>query len=157
MGRATNSAIQANANKPQPVPYDGDVMVHNVIRPSDFKHCCAVVVTGTPANFCGHALLHTGGGLYFHIAGFNNKPKIMTQNGYLRYLKENGKREIRRWVVSIPDPAGAHRKLDELLAKRWLWLMLPQNCASFVEEVVRAGGSKAGQYFNCPSMEPFKP
>jgi hypothetical protein len=67
----------------------------------------------------------------------------------------DGKHEIRRWRIQIPDPAGAHRKLEELLAKQWRWLVLPNNCTSFVEEVVQAGGSKAGMYFNCPSVEPF--
>jgi hypothetical protein len=35
-------------------------------------------------------------------------------------------------------------------ATMWSWWVLPYNCASFVEDVVRAGGSKAGLYFNCP-------
>lgn len=57
---------------------------------------------------------------------------------------EGGKHEIRRKIVPISDPLGAHRKLEELLAKRWQWLLLPNNCVSFVEEIVLAGGSKAG-------------
>lgn len=155
MGRATNSAVQARANKPK--PYEGDVVLQCFIRPSDFKHTCAVIVTGDGINLCGHTLLHTGGGWYFHVAGSNDVPKFMSEGGYKRYLTETGKKEIRRWIVPLPNPAGAHQKLEELLAKQWLWLLLPHNCVSFVEEIVLAGGSDAGMYLNCPRLEAFKP
>lgn len=138
-------------------PYQGDVMLKCLLRPFDFTHACAVVVSGDSINFCGHTLLHTAGDWYFHVAGPNDVPKFMRADGYKRYLKENGKHEIRRWNITIPNPSGSHRKLEELLAKQWLWGVLPHNCASFVEEVVHAGGSKAGMYFNCPSVEPFIP
>lgn len=46
-------------------------------------------------------------------------------------------------------------KLEELLAAKWTWGVLPHNCASFVEEVVQAGGSDAGLYSNCPALETF--
>jgi hypothetical protein len=137
--------------------YEGDVMLKCLLKPFDFKHACAVVVSGDTFNPCGHTLLHTSGDWYFHVAGPNDRPKFMREAGYKRYLKETDKIEVRRWLVHIPDPAGAHRKLEELLAKQWLWGVLPHNCATFVEEVVQAGGSKAGFYFNCPTVEPFKP
>lgn len=162
MGRATNSAIQAQPNSAlqesaRDVPrYSGDVMLQCVVRPSDFQHACAGVVTGDPGNPCGHALLHTGGGWYFHVAGGYAVPRFMSGSGYQRYLKENSKREIRRWPIKLPDPHGAHRKMQELLARQWLWLGIPQNCVSFVEEITRAGGSKAGMYFNCPTGEAFR-
>jgi hypothetical protein len=79
----------------------------------------------------------------------------MREDGYMRYLKESGKHEIRRWLLRIPNPAAAHAKLEELLTKQWQWGILPHNCANFVEEVVKAGGSDAGMYFNCPAAEPF--
>ena len=47
-------------------------------------------------------------------------------------------------------------KLEQLAAAKWFWGVLPHNCASFVEEVVRAGGSSAGLYFNCPARERFR-
>lgn len=136
-------------------PYIGDEMVISPLKTSDFKHTCAVIVSGDGINLCGHALLHVGDGWYFHVAGKNDLPKFMSESGYMRYLRENGKREIRRFIVPLPNPAGAHKKLEELLAKKWRWLVLPNNCASFVEEVVQAGGSNAGMYLNCPSAEPF--
>lgn len=138
-----------------PKPFDGDEMILCPLHTSDFQHTCAVIVSGDIGNFCGHALLHVGHGWYFHVAGRNNLPKLMSEGGYQRYLKENGKREIRRWRITIRNPAGAHRKLEELLRKQWMWLVLPNNCAAFVEEVVQAGGSDAGMYFNCPTVEPF--
>lgn len=138
-------------------PYEGDIMVQCLLKPFDFQNTRAVVVSGYGINFCGHTLLYTGGGWYFHVAAVHGVPRFMREDGYQRYLKENGKHEIRRWAVKIPNPAGAYRKLEELLAKQWLWLLLPHNCASFVEEVVQAGGSKAGMYFNCPTVEPFIP
>jgi hypothetical protein len=136
-------------------PYVGDEMILCPLHTSDFKHTCAVIVSGDTGNFCGHALLHVGNAWYIHVAGFHEVPKIMYEDGYNRYLKENGKREIRRWIISLPNPQGAHQKLHDLSKKPWLWLLLPNNCASFVEDVVRAGGSNAGMYFNCPSIEPF--
>jgi hypothetical protein len=90
-----------------------------------------------------------------HIAGFYKMPKFMHESGYRRYMKENGKREMRRWPIKLPNPRGAHEKLHELIEKPWLWGILAHNYASFVEEVVQAGGSKAGIYLNCPIAEPF--
>ena len=136
-------------------PYDGDVMILCPLDLTDFRHTCAVVVSGDGVNACGHTLLHIGDSWYVHIAGVYKMPKFMHESGYMRYLKENGKREIRRWNIKLPNPQGAYGKLEELIGKPWLWGVLPHNCASFVEEVVRAGGSKAGMYFNCPTAEPF--
>lgn len=80
----------------------------------------------------------------------------MREAGYDRYLTDHGKRELRRTHVPIPNPDGAHRKLEQLLATQWSWFVLPNNCAAFVEDVVRAGGSTAGLCSNCPSREQFK-
>ncbi|WP_313030579.1 MCP four helix bundle domain-containing protein [Massilia alkalitolerans] len=79
----------------------------------------------------------------------------MPESNYTRYLKENGKHEVRRWPIKLPYPKGAHEKLHELTQKPWLWGAVVHNCTSSAEEVVRAGGSKAVQYFNCPIAEPF--
>jgi hypothetical protein len=136
-------------------PYRGEIMHQCPIKPFDFKITRAVIVSGVPGNFCGHCLLYTGGCWYFHIDGPNNRPWFMRDEGYMRYLGENKKREYRRWIVQIPDPIGAHLKLVELLARNWRWLGLHHNCVSFVEEIVEAGGSKAGMYLNCPTAEPF--
>lgn len=136
-------------------PYLGEVMHMCPIKPFGWQHTRAVIVSGYGINFCGHCILYTGDGWYFHIDGVNNRPWFMREEGYMRYLRENGKHEIRRWIVKIPNPAGAQAKLEELLTKQWRWWVLYHNCESFVQEVVKAGGSNAGMYFNCPTAEPF--
>ena len=139
-------------------PYEGAKMIVCPLEESDFHHVCAVVVSGDGINACGHTLLHIGNSWswYVHIAGFYNAPKFMHESGYRRYLKENSKRELRRWPIKLPNPKRAHEKLHELIEKPWLWGILAHNCASFVEEVVQAGGSKVGIYLNCPIAEPFE-
>ncbi|WP_312485603.1 hypothetical protein [Massilia timonae] len=83
MGRATNSAAQAQPNSALQASaknvqrYVGDVMLNCVVSPSAFTHCCAVIVSGDPGNPCGHSLLHTGGGWYFHVAGENTVPRCL--------------------------------------------------------------------------------
>jgi hypothetical protein len=134
--------------------YKGEVMHQCLLKPFDFKYTYAVVVSGDLPNPCGHMLL-SAGHFYFHVAGAIDPPRYMLADSFSRYLKENEKIEIRRTYVKIPNPAGAHQKLEELLATWWAWGMLPHNCANFCEQVVQAGGSKAGLYFNCPVAERF--
>jgi len=137
--------------------YEGDIMQQCPLEPYDFGQAYAVVVSGSGPNVCGHLILNTGGkgGDYFHVAGVRTFPRHMTEPGYQRYLKENHKRELKRFKVAIPNGLAAMLKLDELLAATWTWGVLPHNCASFVEEVVQAGGSSAGLYSNCPALEDF--
>ena len=137
--------------------FDGARMIMCPLEEADFKHVCAVVVSGDRFNPCGHALLHVGinWSWYVHIAGPYTMPKFMHESDFMRYLKENSKREIRRWPVVLANPKSAHDKLHELMEKPWLWGVLFHNCASFVEEVVQAGGSGAGVYLNCPAAESF--
>lgn len=124
----------------------------------DFSRAYAVVVSGAALNPCGHMILNTGGagGWYFHIAEVRGRPRFMNEEGYRRYLKENDKRELSRTHVAIPKPDAANAKLEDLLIKQWTWFLLPNNCASFLEDVVQAGGSKAGLYTNCPRLEHFQ-
>ncbi len=136
--------------------YQGDEMIFSTVF--NFSISFAIVVSGAKWNPCGHMLLNTGGkgGWYFHVAEVRVFPKYMNEVGYKRYLKENNKTEIRRNFVSLEDPQGANAKLSELLSKKWTWFLLPNNCANFVEEVLQAGGTKAGLYTNCPAFENFK-
>lgn len=139
-------------------PYVGEIMRQCFAQQFDFRNAYVVVVSGSSWNPCGHTLLNAGGsgGWYFHIAERKGRPRYMRGPGYQRYLNEHEKRELRRTPIKIPDPQGAHLKLEQLLAYDWNWFVLPNNCASFVEDVLRAGGSKAGLYSNCPSREHFK-
>jgi hypothetical protein len=143
--------------------YEGDVLNYT---PSDldFSVVYAVIVTGDFPNPCGHALLFvpkafpesSGDGSYFQVAGVYTYPRIMDPAGYARYLREAKKKELRRYSVPLSKPDDALAKLVDLMQKKWAWLILPHNCAAFVEEVVAAGGSTAGLYSNCPSHEAFK-
>jgi hypothetical protein len=137
--------------------YEGDLLMMCPADPFDFHDSYAVVVSGDGPNFCGHLILNVGGvgGYYFHVAGVRTEPRVMTKDGYRRYLKETGKKELKRFKVTISNPNFAMFKLEQLTSEKWTWGVLPHNCASFVEEVVRAGGSVAGLYSNCPALENF--
>jgi hypothetical protein len=138
--------------------YDGDVLDHCPASGyGDFSQVNAVVVSGAKWNPCGHALLNVGGrgGWYYHVNELRGYPRYMDEAGYRRYLRENGKREVNRQRVPLPDPDGALAKLEGLLAEKWTWFVLPNNCASFVEDVLQAGGADAGLYSNCPTRENF--
>jgi len=76
----------------------------------------------------------------------------MTEQGFQRYLRENGKTEIRRRSFALPNPQGANLYLENLLANTWTWLVLPNNCVAFVEEVIHAGGGEWSSYSNCPTV-----
>ena len=138
--------------------YEGQLLTYCPVISFDFGNTYAVVVSGSGPNFCGHLILNLGGrgGNYFHVAGIVTQPRMMNQSGYDRYLRENRKSELQRFRVSITNRNAAMLKLEELLSARWAWGVLPHNCASFVEEIVFAGGSSAGLYSNCPAMEAFQ-
>jgi hypothetical protein len=80
----------------------------------------------------------------------------MLESGYRRYLEETGKKELKRNFVKLSNSKAADGKLEELLQQQWTWFFLPHNCARFVEVVVQAGGSNAGLYSNCPTLETFR-
>lgn len=84
--------------------YEGAAMVICPLEERDFRHVCAVIVSGDGVNACGHTLLHISGSWswYVHISGFYKASKFIPDNNYMRYLKENGKREIRRGISSCP-------------------------------------------------------
>jgi hypothetical protein len=115
----------------------------------DWNHAWLVVVSGDGPNVCGHALLKAGS-FYFHIAGPFNRPYFMSESGYHQYLLEGGKSELFRRRVILSRHEGAQRKLEELSVKRWLWLGVPNNCVSYVEEIFQAGGASDSILSNCP-------
>jgi hypothetical protein len=137
-------------------PYQGQWLFSCRSQTYDWGSVYAVVVSGDTWNPCGHAMLRVGMET-FHIGGLRHQPYHLSHPGYQRYLKENGKRELRSDRVHIPYPDLAQAKLDELTSRPWLWAVVAHNCASFVEEVVQAGGAKrVGLYLNCPRAEIFK-
>lgn len=135
--------------------YDGEVMNAGGALDIDLSRARVVAVSGDGPNVCGHMLLYApgrGGGYYFHVAVLHGYPKYMSAAGYRRYLRESGKRELRRVPVPIPDPDAARRKLEELMSQTWTWLVVPNNCVAFVEEVIPAGGGTWASASNCPAV-----
>jgi hypothetical protein len=139
--------------------YEGEHLYHCPASAFPWQVTFAVIVSGARWNPCGHALLNVGGatGTYFHIAGDGNDRPYMLRGStaFQRYIRENGKKELRRQHIPISNPQGAQAKLEALTSRNWIWGVLPNNCASFVEEVIQAGGSTMGLYSNCPSRERF--
>ncbi len=129
--------------------YLGEKMNSCLAVPFDWGRSNLVIVSGSGPNLCGHAILNAGD-FYFHVDGLNGRPWYMPEGGYRRYLRENKKRELFRRFVPLKNPAGAQEKLEELSAKNWRWLVIPNNCASYVEEIFTAGGSAESIITNCP-------
>jgi hypothetical protein len=99
---------------------------------------------------------------YFHVAGQGVKevagalayPKFMRGDAkFALYLADNGKREIRRLDAHITDPSGAYNKLMKFMADKWVWGVLPHNCATFAREIILAGGGSLDVLLNCPDKE----
>lgn len=120
----------------------------------DLSKAAVVAVSGDGPNVCGHLMLfvNSGGGFYFHVAELRGRPRYMTQDGYQRYLSEAGKSELRRLPVSIPNPNAARSELERILSGNWTWLVVPNNCVAFVEEVIAAGGGTWASASNCPAV-----
>jgi hypothetical protein len=135
--------------------YNGETLNQCGAFSIDFSNIAVVAVSGDSPNICGHLLLHAlgrGGGHYFHVAEFRGRPKYMNESGYRRYLCNAGKVEIRRRYLSLSNPSGALLYLENLMANKWTWLALPNNCLAFVEEVIHAGGGTWGSSSNCPTV-----
>mgnify|MGYP006336675667 CR=1 FL=1 len=135
--------------------YDGETLTSCGALNLDFSTVAVVAVSGDGINGCGHCILAVGssaGSTYFHVAGRNSNPKYMSQAGYSRYLVESKKTEWKRIRIQLPNPTAAFAKLEELLSKPWLWLVLPNNCVAFVEEVIAAGGATWSSGSNCPAI-----
>jgi hypothetical protein len=132
--------------------YIGDVKIAGGGIPLDLSRVAVVEVTGDGVNVCGHALLFIHSGYYFHVAGLRDYPRYMNDSGYRRYLAGHGKREVARRSMSLPRPYDAASHLDLLMASRWTWLLVPNNCVAFVEEVIAAGGGSWSSVSNCPAV-----
>ncbi|MGD9213815.1 MAG: hypothetical protein PVJ84_03330 [Desulfobacteraceae bacterium] len=113
-----------------------------------------ITVNGNSLNPCGHMLLNIGGygRIYTHIADVRGYPYFMNQKGYERYQLENNKIELSRVRVNIPNPQKAKLKLNQLKYQRWTWMVLPNNCVHYVEEILQAGGCDFNLKSNCPKI-----
>ena len=138
--------------------YKGEKMLAWPAELFGFPDTSAVVVGGRGPNFCGPLILNAGevSGNSFHVGGVVTEPRRMDEQGYQGYLRENGKTELHRFKVNLTDFNSAMLKLEQLLAARAVWRVLPHNCASFVQEIVSAGRDRAGLISNCPALEKFQ-
>ncbi len=143
--------------------YEGEILTACGAIQLDFSKVYIVAVSGDGPNICGHLLIYasTGGGYYFHVTGdpagkrlgrLRGYPMYMNDSGYRRYLKETGKSELRRRQVDVPNPTAAALYVENLMSDKWTWAVLPHNCVSFVEAVIKAGGGTWGSYSNCPAV-----
>jgi hypothetical protein len=144
--------------------YDGELLTY-CPRDLDFSVTTGVVVSGANWNPCGHMLLCCGNSSstswYFHVSGQGLDelygvyayPKFMREADYARYLRENSKREIRRMDARITNPTAAYQRLVAYMNDKWFWKVLPNNCATFAKEVVKAGGGDLEVLLNCPDQE----
>ena len=135
--------------------YEGEQLNACGIVRVDFNEAFAVAVSGSGPNVCGHLLFFTpaSGGYYFHVAGeLRGYPRYMDEAGYKRYLRENNKTELKRVRVDLPNPDGATLFIEDTLAEKWTWLVLPHNCVTFVEGVISAGGGNWSSGSNCPRL-----
>ena len=109
--------------------FDGDTIKSKAMPSVSCSSVAIIIVTGiTP---CGHMLLNTGGkeGWYFHVTDFGIKyPKFMGYTGYLRYMRENEKREFARVPVSLANPAMGESELSNLLMRQWFYDPMERNC-----------------------------
>lgn len=134
--------------------YSGEYLTACGVVVIDFSSVEVIAVSGDGINVCGHLLLrvNSGGGYYLHVAGLKDYPKYMTESGYSRYLKENKKKELNRISTKLSNPKAAYVKFEELLAEKWTWLLVPNNCVTFVEEILKAGGNEWASLSNCPAV-----
>jgi hypothetical protein len=117
------------------------------------KEIYVVIVSGVAVNPCGHTLINFGGtkGFYAHVDGWIKKPWYMTHFDCQRYMRENEKTELWRQRLNVPQPERAFAKLEQLLSLEWHWGGVVNNCATFVEEIVNAGGANFHIKGNCPT------
>lgn len=123
--------------------YEGEPLTYCPIN-LDLSKVEMIVVSGSGINKYGHALLYVPKqGLYFQIAGIYTFPTMMDELGFNRYKTENAKRVLGRQIYSLPSPNGAYNELMLSTSKKWVWGGVINNCATFVQDIIRAGGSSA--------------
>jgi len=110
-----------------------------------------IVVSGDFPNPCGHTLLRIDNYI-FHISGWYNYPKYMALTEFNQYLKDNNKTELFRNRRYLKNKLGARQKLKTTLQVKWPWLLLPNNCTAFVEDILIAGENNFSLASNCPVL-----
>ena len=91
----------------------------------------------------GHGLLCVRD-YYFHVDEAGGiYPKWMQHEDYPRYLRENKKTEwFRIRVADLTRPQAAMHELKKRLKEKYIWSPVGNNCVSFAEYILEAGGSQ---------------
>ncbi|MFN7001418.1 MAG: hypothetical protein ACK4ST_15550 [Elioraea tepidiphila] len=121
------------------------------------RSCDLLIVSGSGPNLAGHMLMELpaepgGTRSVFHIAAVHDYPYWMAASEFPRYLKENGKTLLGRKTVPLPKPAEAEAYLAAAIGKKWFWGLVYNNCVSFCEEYIAAGGSTWSMRTNLPAL-----
>lgn len=119
--------------------------------------CELLIVSGSGPNIAGHMLMELpaepgGTKSIFHIGAVYDYPYWMASADFGRYLRENKKKELGRKHISLPKPADARTWLTAAIGKKWPWGGIVNNCVSFCEEYIAAGGSTWSMRTNMPAL-----
>lgn len=99
-----------------------------------------VYITAPNPNPYGHVLLGLGDKGYIHINALYDKPQYIPVEAFNDYLNEQGRVVLGVQQVYVPDIEKAREKLRELCNQSWLWRLYWNNCVSFADTVLHAGG-----------------
>ncbi len=111
-------------------------------------------VSGAGPNVFGHVLFCFGPTVgYIHVDEFYAYPKLLTPDGFNRYIGDNEKTVLHReFLADITSSQGTLDEAERLRQIKWLWAIVPHNCVCFAEQIVQAGGSKWTSKSNLPSV-----
>lgn len=112
------------------------------------------VTSDTEWNPCGHTMLFVNG-YYFHIAQFSGLPYWFPKSDLNKVLKRKDGNGFNRIihveeVHNIPNPEGSKAFLIEQMKSVWNFMLVINNCVTFIKRVLGEGGLKVDGLFNCP-------
>jgi hypothetical protein len=131
--------------------YDGKIMV-GIPLPKDLRWAETRLILMEGSTLCGHAVLQIGD-YYFHFAGPSRVeyPKMFTAGEFKAYLSQRGKHVIGYYNMDIAFPKLAEAELRNLLDRKWQTFVIAHNCATFVKEIIYAGGNRRPFQESCPT------
>ncbi len=107
---------------------------------NEIKEFTIVYITAPNPNPYGHVLLGLGDKGYIHINALYDRPQYIPVEAFNDYLNEQGRVVLGVQQVYVPDMKKAREKLSELCHQSWLWRLYWNNCVSFADTVLHAGG-----------------
>src|SRR3990167_2272536 len=104
-------------------------------------------ISGMDINPFYHALLFVGKAGFFHINSMSGHPTHLSIQHFNDFLARKKRKFFGVHFTDIKNTNALLEKLNELVQNNWYWGGVIHNCASFVREVLTAGGYT----FNNPS------